>query len=219
MTVTEHSNGLWKIIITAALMIGLLGLLMVMSAEAETGRLDRKIKVMERVLDEILVQSEHIVVGHGNTARGLLLDEFGALFVIEGSLGANEFIIGSGATVWTIGEDRLLRSMAEPAPPKGGHDEVDWEKMKEEAEKKKAENFKALKRELSEALVDYGATLTELADDQWVAIALFLGERAFLGAEDGERVVLKIKMSDLRRHASGSLSTDAAVNKVVIDAS
>ena len=217
MTAIEKNNSFWKILLTAALMIVMLGLAMVMGAEAQDARLDRKVRVMERVLDEILVQSEHVMVSHGEVARGLILNEFGALFMIEGSLGANEFLVDAG--VWTIAEGQFLEQYEATRRSSERGERADWKQMQKKAKEKREKNLSALKRELSEALVDYGATLTELKDDQWVAIALFLGDRVIMGSERGERLVLKIKMRDLRQHASGAISSEAAMKKVIIDAS
>jgi hypothetical protein len=223
MIMTDDRRGTWRTMLFAALMIGLLGLAVVAAsaAEATESRLDRKVRVMEKVIDEVLVQSPNILVSPGGTARGLVLEEFGALFTIEGSLG------GSGLI-----HIRGIRVPRAPAPPDGSrnviivpdvdHEEGDegksWEEMEREAEERSKEMLAGLKTELIDTLIDYGATLGELGNDQWVAIAAFLDSREFLGSGDsGKRLILKARMKDLRQVAAGSLSRDAAISKIVVD--
>jgi hypothetical protein len=69
-----------------------------------------------------------------------------------------------------------------------------------------------------DALIDYGATLGELGNDKWVAIAAFLDTRSLIGGgEEGKRLIVKARMRDLRQYAAGSLSREAAISKVVVD--
>jgi hypothetical protein len=211
MTATETRASHWKTALTAALVVVLLGLLAawVAAADDTASRLDRKVRVMERVLEEVLVQSPDVAVSPGSAARGLYLDEFGALFVIEGDMGM------------AFGED----GPPEPevlGPGEGSEKDAaeamrafeDWRKK---SAARQRERLSALRTQLQDALVDYGATLAELRDDQWVALVVFLGERGPFGDTDGpERLMLKVRMRDLRQHAAGALSREAVVAKVLV---
>jgi len=69
---------------------------------------------------------------------------------------------------------------------------------------------------LTETLLDYGATLGELSDDNWVVVAAFLDGFAYDG--DGpEQLVFKVKMRDLRQYSAGQLSLDQAITRVSIE--
>jgi hypothetical protein len=225
MTRTEPNNVFWKTALIAALLVALVGLIIAATSAqaADTGsRLDRKVRVMERVLDEVLVQSPHVMVSRSGNARGLVLDEFGALFIIEGSLGVEELMLPAGPA-WTIaaGEDALLLDRGRRPRERGEGEEDEestWKEWREQAEEKRRQHLDGLKADLTDALIDYGATLGELDNDQWVAVVAFLGERFLIDhADRGTRMVLKIKMGDLRQYAAGSLSRDAAIAKVVVE--
>ena len=87
----------------------------------------------------------------------------------------------------------------------------------EKSKEKRAELYKAFKSEMIDAIVDYGVTLTELRDDQWLAVVAFLDNRPLLDLDEGGRLMLKIKMRDLRQHSAGALSRDAVVKRVIVE--
>jgi hypothetical protein len=194
------------------------------AADESQSRLDRKVAVMERVLDEVLVQSPNVVVSSRGVTRGLVLEGYGALFTLDARVGTDSFM--------------ALPAPAPlpPASPEGSSDEViivprvrhqtrtgemvveSWDEWQKESQEKRAEQYKAFKSELIDAVIDYGATLSELGNDQWVAVAAFLDSGPWIGGrDDGGRLVVKVKMGDLRKYSGGSLSRDAAVAKVIVE--
>jgi hypothetical protein len=206
----------------------LIGLLVMPSAgegAPETSdRLDRKVKVMEKVIDEVLKQSPNVKFSPGNGTRGLVLEGFGTLFVVDANLGGEYLVrslgIATGRTVGTYasGEDFLIRSA--PKNMKDGKvvaGELSFEEMKKEAEQRDRENRAALRAEVVAALIDYGVTLTELGDNDWVAVAVFLGGWGPRSSGGIDQMVFKVKMSDLRQHSSGRLSRDAVEAKVIVE--
>jgi hypothetical protein len=225
---TEGYRRYGKVVLIAAAIVILVGMLAVVASAAEDGqaRVERKIRVMERVLDEILVQSPNVLVGAGGGTRGLALEGYGAVFVIDASLGEH--------LLWAADEDALLGGMMsweeQRAWGRGSTDEertrdrqkkledgeLNWEKKKKEAEEKRQQRFDAFKAELIDALVDYGPTLSELGDDQWVALEVFLGEQGLFGGNRGTRLEIKVKIRQLRQHSGGGLSRDAVKNAIVV---
>ena len=225
-TITHAST--WKTVLTAALMVAAIGMVAITASAADESqsRLDRKVAVMERVLDEVLVQSPNVVVSARGVTRGLVLEGYGALFTLDARVGTDYFMA-------------LPAPAAAPAPPvpvEGSSDEViitprvrhrsrtgemvveSWDEWQKESKEKWAEQYKAFKSELIDALIDYGATLSELGNDQWVAVAAFLDSSPMIGGrDDGGRLGLKVKMGDLRKYSGGSLSRDAAVAKVMVE--
>ncbi len=217
MTTTETSNVVWRISVTAALIVVLIGLLVAAAHAEDASRLDRKLRVMERVVDEVLLQSHHVVVSPGRVAHGLYLEEYGVVLSFEGSLGDGMWALG-------VAEPQLkfLQQLRE-REDEGDEEEKDLPlpadvgKWREASAKRDREAVDALKKELVDALLDYGPTLTELRDDQWLALAAFLDGNELLGGDEGTRLLLKVRMRDLRQAATGSLSRDAAKAKVVVE--
>jgi hypothetical protein len=222
---TETRTPTWRIALTAAVLVALMGMVIALSAaEADDDRLERKVRVMERVIDEVLVQSDHVMISAGGTTHGLVLDGFGALFVFEGSVMGGELLIvpegfvfpGDADSVFTF-ESRRQRTLEEAEDEELDHLRS-WKEREKEAQAKRAENLEKLEGELADALIDYGATLGELEDDEWVAIAAFLGGSRFLDrSTDTERLVLKVRMRDLRQYAASTLSREAAAARVVVE--
>jgi hypothetical protein len=226
-------------------------------------RLTRKVRVMERVLDEILVQSPHVRVSGGSNTRGLVLDEFGALFTLEASLGVERFGYFTMDEARVRAEEARLkfeqarveaeearmnameheknsaeeeaseeraeaRSARAEARQKAriASDGLVWSSwpdsmkdMKEEGEKKKKEHLEGFKTELIDTLIDYGPTLGELKDNQWVAVVAFLDDQVRLIGQgsSGERLILKVKMADLRQYAAGKTSRSAITSRVSME--
>lgn len=178
------------------------------TALAVEDRLERKVRVMERVIDEVLVQSEHVVVSSRRPTRGLVLEDYGVVFTFEGRLGADglfgsrgmvRFSDGDGPQVWAVPED--LQKLQQ-----------DLKEKQAQAEKRRADDLAALQRELVGALLDYGATLSELGADDRVVIAAHLDEGFTLGGEgEGpEQLVLDARYGDLQRALVGDLSHEEA---------
>jgi len=232
---TEMMKTAGRVALTAAVVLALSGLAGAWGAPPESDRMSRRMNVLERIFDAVLRESENVVVSSEAT-RGLMLEGYGALFTFEGSLG------GGGLGSMYFGGDTVDLSrrfykgdgewMAPAPPPKApkapeGEEEVrvpdsmedlarDWEAQREESRRKAKERLAGLKAELIETLLDYGATLGELADDDVVVVAAFLSGFGF--DKDGpEQLVLKVKMSDLRLFSAGQLTLEQARDRVVID--
>jgi hypothetical protein len=223
MTHSEAHVGTWKILVVAALMVAVLGLVAVSAAAADdtASRLDRKVKVMERVLDEVLIQSPNVVVSARGVTRGLVLEEYGALFTLEASVGGTDMfrmvlpeVPDAPSVIMGSGDDEEI--IVAPRHPDRAQREDRW---LEKSAEKRAEQYKAFKSEMIDAIVDYGVTLTELKDDQWLAVVAFLDSRPLFGGDEGGRLMLKIKMRDLRQHSAGTLSRDAVVKRVIVEES
>ena len=225
--------------------------------QAKPRPLDRKVRVMEKVLDAVLVDSPNVLVASQRATRGLFLDGYGALFTFDASLNLHhldglpdfsELLELEGARVEIEqamaaaeaaraeaeearaqaereAEKRLAGRTPEAAPepprapraPRAGRVTL---KSSEEVAAERATLVAGLERELVEVVLDYGATLAELGDDSWVAVAAFLdGERSFLPGrdDDGGRMLVKARMRDLRALAAGRLSRPEATAKVVIE--
>jgi hypothetical protein len=201
----------------------------VATADAKDGQVTRKLKkqitVLERVLDEVLVDSPNFLVGSRRNTHGLYLDEFGVLFSFEASLISRDEDFPFGITFGDWGKgftidregDKVTISWDRDEDGDGEDDVVviDKEEMREKHEESQRELYEAGKAELTEALMDYGETLTTLRDDQWVAVAAFLRDSDFFAHNKISTLVFKAKLSDLRAYAQGDISEDAMAKRVV----
>jgi hypothetical protein len=182
-------------------------------------KLNRQIGVMEKIVDEVLLESPNFLVYSKQNTHGIYLDEFGMLFSFESSL-----VTKSSEKWWKDLQDlgkkfKVRRENGKTIIEYEDGDEektieaddVDWQ-GKMEAEQK--ERFEEGKKELATVLLDYGDTLTGLRDTQTVAIAAFLRRGDFFLEGDISTLVVKAKMSDLRAYANGSLSQSAMRDRI-----
>jgi len=211
----------WRVILAAIMVVALFGLMVAVGAAQETDRLDRKVGVMERVIDEILVQSPNVMVSSRQVTRGVVLEGFGVLFTFDAGLhgelpfGPRAYVVGGAEGLKVLRERD--REAAEDAKREFEEQEVmsleEWETKSAE---ERAKRLQGLETELVDALLDYGPTLGELKDDAWVAIIAFLDGRSPFGSDGPTRMTVKVKMRDLRRFAAGSLSRQDAKAAVTV---
>jgi hypothetical protein len=218
----ETQGAARRIVLIAAVIVLALGgaVALAVADDSASDRLERKVRVMERVFDEVLVQSPNVMAGPGRVTRGLVLQGYGALFTFDANLGT-EYFMGMSAVEMPRepGEPIVIQRMPRSERDEGWEPAESWEEIKAEAENKRKEKYAAFKTEIIDALIDYGATLSELADDRWVAVATFIDSRSPFDGGGGGRLLIKIKMRDLRQYSSGSLSREAAAKRVVIEES
>jgi hypothetical protein len=216
---TDTQEGAWRVVLIAAGIVLLLGTVVALAEAADDAgeRLERKVRVMERVLDEVLLQSPNVLVDPSGAARGLVLEGYGILFTVEIKVGTAYLMRMPAMPVSPDGEEVIVVPRA-PRPGRDWDEESgSWEEWRAESESQRTEHYAAFKIELIDALIDYGGTLSELADDRWVAVAAFLDGRSFLGGGSGGRLMIKLKMRDLRQYNSGALSRAAVIKKVVVE--
>jgi hypothetical protein len=96
-------------------------------------------------------------------------------------------------------------------------DRESWTKWQDERKARKLENLEAGREELIDVLVDYGDTMTRLADTEWVVIAAFFPERESSRDQDQDvsRLVIRARVSDLRAFGQERISRDAMLARVV----
>ena len=221
---TTTVPGRWKITLITMAMITLIWLLFAAVAKGDerSDRLDKKVRVMEKVLDEVLAQSKHVRVGMSNDTTGLVVDDYGAIFLFRGEIGADIERMPDVAA--------LLQSMeqagdhadeeATPAPEKARPaKQKSVDQLKKDFEAKHHNELVSLRDELVDTVLDYGATLAELGEDRWVMVVGVLGGGVFSEYAPGggrDTLVVKAKISDLRQFAAGTLSRQAAAAKVVV---
>jgi hypothetical protein len=206
------------------------GLLLSVPALAQdklSSKLQKKIRVMEMVIDEMLVDSPNILVFSSEPSTSIYIEEFGVIFAFDASLARDEYYMqGWLKDLQDIhietdddGNVHVYKSKKKVKVKDEDEDEVeeiDIEEMKEKAAAKEAEQYAGGKDEIIDTLVDYGDTLTELDDDQHVAIAVSLGKADFFEEADISRLVVKVKVRDLRSASAGRLSREDLRKRVTV---
>ena len=222
---------------------GMAGLAVAMSgvlapeADAQSSvnrKLKRQINVMEKVINEVLLDSPNILVFSQDPAHGIYLDEFGVVFTFDASLVEKDSKWdwddfdwnrwrdkvrverdGNKITIYTEDdEDEDSDQDEEADEEEEAEDPEDWEAWKSEQDAAEAKVYAQGKEELINVLLDYGDTLTGLRDGQWVVIAAFLKNADYFTEQKISRLILKASITDLRAHGMGDLTQEAMRGKV-----
>jgi hypothetical protein len=190
---------------------------------SETRKLNREITVVEKVMDDMLLDSKNLLVfSTDHNAHGLYLDEYGVVFSFNASLvdrpeNMNNYSFG-GYRIEDKGDKIVVykdKAMETNRARAGSADSAEGKARRAEDTARLAGLYAAGKREIADILLDYGPTLTSLRDDQWVAVGAFLKGSDFFQDRHISRLVVKARMSDLRAMAAGRITRDVAATKIL----
>jgi len=194
------------------------------AVEPPTSRkMSRQIDVMERIIDQVLIDSPNFLVsGRGNT-RGLYIDKYGVVFTFSASLvnkGKNwSFDFSDGFKV--MDDDGRKIIVVDPDEDIDLDDiDIDDEKDADDdhlsrSERQEERLYRRGKAELVDLFLDYGDTMTTLDNGQWVAVVAFLRDSSYFADQKISRLVLKAKIDDLRAYAAEKLSEKDLVQRIV----
>jgi hypothetical protein len=193
----------------------------------QSKKLTRELAIMEKIIDQMLLDSQNFLVYSQPETRGLYLEEFGILFSFQASLvnrkdknfNWNDFKIESDDK----GNITVIPGKNKNKDDQGDEDEEapdettqrlikKWEQSQQSREAKLYAQGKA---EILDVLLDYGDTITSLRDDQWLAIAAYLKGSDYFMNNKISRLVLKARAGDIRAYGAGRLSKQAFLAKVV----
>lgn len=205
-------------------------------------KVERDISVMERALDEMLIDSPNFFVsGRGNT-RGIYIDGLGALFTFEATLvnkdwnfDFDEKLKGYHYEVEENGDKIIIHKGGkgedeedeEPEPDEMDEGEQsDEDRAEAEADararrtmrKKMAQRDEKIyargKQEMIDFMLDFGDAIDGLRDDQSIVFVAYLRDHEYFEKNDISHFMVRAKVSDLRAFASGSLTEQAVVAKI-----
>ncbi|HMB71403.1 MAG TPA: hypothetical protein VKU85_18995 [bacterium] len=188
-----------------------------------TRKMTRQIEVMERIIDQVLLDSPNFLIRSTPVVRGTYLPETGVLFTFDASLVEHDWDgiefknwnFGKGFRVEERDGKRVIIIDDEP-----DEDEIEREveDSLEEWRTKRRERTERVyvrgKTEMVDVLLDYGDTVT-LDSNQWVVIMGFLTDEDFIDRNRFSRLILKAKAGDLEGYASGKISEEEMVKRIV----
>jgi len=185
-------------------------------------KLRKQISIMEKILDEALVDSENALVKSTHPTRGVYLDGFGFLFTMELGIVDDQFRWQSLSKLLDIGEGYAI---TREEKEKEGETVITIKKKKEEEQGEKpagekktvdeAARWELVKKELVEVVRDYGDTIARAKPDEWFAIFAtpLLGS---WGSEKAERLVIRVQMREITDYNEGRLSAQDFEKRVRI---
>ncbi len=217
-------NRVWKFAILAllALPFALAGSVTDLLAKDNDAqeKIYKQISIMEKIIDEAMVESKNALVQSTHPSRGVYLEGYGPVFTLELGLVNEEFQLqklsklldfGSGYTISREEEDEDGEVTITIKKKKGG----DGEKEVFEAGPTPEERYQLVKKELIEVVRDYGYTIDRAGSDEWLTI--FATPLAGLWADkDIDRLILRVQMKDIRAYNSGKMNEKQFAEKVEV---
>ncbi len=227
---------LWWVWIPALLALIVFAVLLAAPVPASAGntssskKIDREIDIMERTLDDVLVDSRYILVSSHEVTKGVYVPEFGVIFTFDMDLVASRHDdwrwFGSNVDIDEQG-DRVIIHRHSRWDDDDEDDDGDKAKKSKDAKDKKswwerrdADSKKCYERgktEIVDAVLDYGDMMTALSDDQSVLVAVDLDGNEYFSDLGVSQYVVKARMSDLRALSAGTLSRDAVMARLAIE--
>ena len=185
----------------------------------------RQIGVMEKIIDKVLIDSPNFLVSGGDNARGLYINEFGAVFTFEASLVNKMFNFEtlfkgfSDNVEVTTNEDgdKVVIIHKDDEEKKEGKKGEEPKIVLEKEGREDAQVYEDGKKEMIQAILDYGETMSSLRDDQWLLLAAHLKGADYFKEMEISRLTLKAKMKDLRDFSAGRISEATAESRVVVE--
>jgi hypothetical protein len=160
-------------------------------------RMDRQIRVFEKALDTMLVDSPNWLVRNSEPTHGYYVGDHGAVFSFRASLVS--WWDDDHGPWWRWWKDR-------------DDDDRDWDEVVSRQERK----YERGKKEIVESLLDFGEVLSSLDDDDWVEISVKLRDAAYFRENDLRRLEMQIKMRDLRAFYEGRTGEKEVIDKIQI---
>jgi hypothetical protein len=191
-------------------------------------KMTRQIEVMEKIIDQVLLDSPNFLIRSTPVARGTYLPGTGILFTFDASLVEHDWSdrdlkkwnFGKGFRVEERDGKRVIiiddEGNLERDDIIGDDGEIedslqDWrDKRRERTERVYVRG----KTEIVDVLLDYGDTVT-LEPGQWVIVMGFLTDEDFIDRNRFSRLILKAKAGDLQSYAAGKISEEEMVKRIV----
>lgn len=201
-----------------------------LATAAAPGKVTRQIGVMEKIIDQVLIDSPNFLVMGGDNARGLYIEELGALFTFEASLTGGMFNLRAlgdlsnrfemktdedGNQIFVIKKGEKEKRVKEKGEHRSSSDRGEADASDEGMDE--AERYEKGKAELIDTVLDYGETLTTLKDGQSVVLAAFLSDSDLFKKKEISRLVIRAKIADLRAYAAGTLSESGAKSRIMVE--
>src|SRR5262245_43830836 len=183
------------------------------------GKMARQIDVMERILDQVLIDSPNFLVSGLGNARGLYLKEFGVILTCDASLLEKDKKMNWGGEDFKIVDKDGKKIIVIPDEEETSDDEADGHPKKATQQhghgSAQERLYKRGKAELVDTLLDYGNTLSSLEKGKWVAIVAYLHDARYFDERGLSRLILQAKIDDLRLYETDKLSEEEMVKRIL----
>lgn len=185
-------------------------------AAPRTDRRDKEIRIMERALDDMLVESPNFLVRSSEPTNGIYLEGRGAVFTFKTGLYTSSWRSDDDGWHWFRHDD--TRVIVIDGDGDGGtvRSGKDWRRQQLPEEERL---YAAGKDEIVDTLLDFGQVLSALGDDDWLEVRARLRGAEYFHEHDINILRVRVKMRDVRDYLDGRLDRDAVRDRIEIEES
>ncbi len=191
-------------------------------------KLEREIFLMEEIISDVLIDSPYWLVSSGGPNHGIYIDGFGVLFSLEASLTSGSFWHDDGGWSllrklgWRRHSDRIIIDLDDDDEywddeDYDDEDEDAYDRYRSRRKERDERCYERGRGELREVLADTGDILSELNDQDYVAIAAFLEDHRYFRRNKLSRLFMKVKMGDLRAYHDDHISLEELESRIVVE--
>lgn len=190
--------------------VGLVGLALLSlvpadaSADPPDAKARREVRIFERDLDDLLIDSPNWLVPGRENARGYYVPGHGLIVSFEASLVSRG---NRGDWRW------LSRWDDDDWDDDDDDDDRDRRSRRGREDEREARRYERGKEELQEFLADYGDELSFLNSGETVELVAYLGDADLFWEKDLTRLVMKVSAADLK----SGLSEEAAKTRISVE--
>jgi hypothetical protein len=193
------------------------------TADPTSRKLERQLGLFERVLDDMLVDSPNWLVQSHRETRGVYVDGHGVIFTFDASLTGSGWSFGHGDKWWNWWRDdddgRRVIVIDDDWEDEDEDERADRRSERSEWYERdmarQERRYTRGKSEVVETIVDFADLLTEVPDAEYLEIEAFLDDAPYFYDKDMRRLSVRVKMSDVRAFAAGSIDEKALVERIL----
>jgi hypothetical protein len=174
------------------------------TAAPPSRKTDREIRLFERIVDDMLVESPNFLVRNSEPTRGMYISGRGAVFsfrtsLVDGNYGRRNW--------WAFWED-----------DEGDDDRRD-RRYRDRILDRQEQRYDRGKEEIVEMLVDFGDMMTSVPDGEWLEVEARLRSAEYFYEKDLRRLTYKVKLGDVRAFADGRISESELESRIEMEES
>jgi hypothetical protein len=180
----------------------------------------RQIGVMEKIVNQVLVDSPNFFIQERENCRGMYVKDSGLVFTFSASLvekdwDLDKLLSWDDIEVEKTGEGYKIKTGKKNGKQDPEHEDEEPVEIDEATLRKKQERtYLRGKTELIDVILDYGDTLTTLESGKYLTIVGYLRDSDYFDEEGFSRLILKAKIDDIRAYGTGKISEDDMIKRI-----
>jgi hypothetical protein len=186
------------------------------SSQAQAGesrkKLNREIRIVEELFNDVLIDSPNWLVSAGGPAHAAYVDGIGLIVGFDASLVGRDMVTFGKhrGLLRFLGGTVIIRDHGDDEDEDEADDSADSEKFwTSRHEKRDERHYTRGKDELREAIFDCADAVTQLQDEDWIVVTVYLDDDDDYFDDKGiSRYCLKIKARELRAAADANLTPE-----------